>query len=208
MKEGVTVKTRCAMVLMGVLMIFLAAGCGNAGSTEEIQDSAADLVVFSDIDAFAAYALSAEKEEDAAELASLHNYFVPTGIPEAYQLYKITAGASDIGFWYLPEECLSSGDAILEAEAGQKHFLFLSTRGTDELGRVIALFGAAENELLDGKYLVCEGTDRMVIWEQDHAMLMLYLPANYEADNISALCTVEQYIRNEEAHIFERLDLR
>ena len=61
-------KTRCAMVLMGVLMIFLAAGCGNAGSTEEIQDSAADLVVFSDIDAFAAYALSAEKEEDAAEL--------------------------------------------------------------------------------------------------------------------------------------------
>lgn len=48
----------------------------------------------------------------------------------------------------------------------------------------------------------------MVIWEQDHAMLMLYLPANYEADNISALCTVEQYIRNEEAHIFERLDLR
>ena len=76
------------------------------------------------------------------------------------------------------------------------------------MGRVIALFGAAENELLDGKYLVCEGTDRMVIWEQDHAMLMLYLPANYEADNISALCTVEQYIRNEEAHIFERLDLR
>ena len=186
-------KTRCAMVLMGVLMIFLAAGCGNAGSTEEIQDSAADLVVFSDIDAFAAYALSAEKEEDAAELASLHDYFVPTGIPEAYQLYKITAGASDIGFWYLPEECLSLGDAILEAEAGQKHFLFLSTRGTDELGRAIALFGAA---------------DRMVIWEQDHAMLMLYLPADYEADNISALCTVEQYIRNEEAHIFERMDLR
>ena len=185
-------------------MTLLLAGCGNAGSAGEVQDSAADLVVFSDIDAFTAYAFSAEKETDTAELASLRDYFVPTGIPETYQLYKITAGIADIGFWYLPEECLSSTDTILEAESSQKHFLFLSARGTKELGSVMTQFGAAEDELVDGKYLVCEGK---VIWKQDHTLLMLYLPAGYEADNISSLCTVDQYIRNEEAHIFERMDL-
>lgn len=195
-------KTRCAVVLMCLWMIFLVAGCGNAGSAEEVQDSAADLVVFSDIDAFTAYAFSAEKEADAADLASLRDFFVPTGIPETYQLYKITAGAADVGFWYLPEECLASTDTILEAESSQKHFLFLSTRGTKELGSVMTQFGAAEDELVEGKYLVHEG---MVIWEQDHTVLMLYLPADYEVDNISSLCTVDQYIRNEEAHTFERV---
>ena len=205
MKEGVTVKTKCAAVLMCLWMIFLVAGCGNAGSREEIQDSAADLVVFSDIDAFTAYAFSAEKETDAAELASLRDYFVPTGIPETYQLYKITAGIADIGFWYLPEECLASADTILEAESSQKHFLFLSTRGTVEWESVMTQFVAAEDELVDGKYLAREG---MIIWEQDHTVLMLYLPADYEVDNISSLCTVDQYIRNEEAHTFERVDLR
>ena len=204
MREEITVKIRCAVVLISLFMVFLVAGCGNAGSTGEVQDSAADLVVFSDLDAFTAYAVSAEKETDAADLASLRDYFVPTGIPETYQLYKITAGIADIGFWYLPEECLSSTDAILEAESSQKHFLFLSTRGTDELGSVIAQLGAAENELVDDKYLVREGK---VIWKQNHTLLMLYLPADYEVDNISFLCTVDQYIRNEEAHIFERVDL-
>lgn len=198
-------KARCAMVLMGLLVIFFAVGCGNADSAEEIKDSPADLVVFSDIDAFAAYAISAEeKETDAAELASLRTFFVPAGIPELYQLYKITAGISDIGFWYLPEDCLFSTDAILEAEAGQKHFLFLSTRGTYEFGSVMAQLSAAQDDLLEGKYLVHEG---MVIWEQNHTILMLYLPVDYEADNIPSLCTADQYIRNEEAHTFERMDL-
>ena len=204
MKEGVTVKAKCAAVLISLFMVFLVAGCGNAGSAEEVQDSAADLVVFSDIDAFTAYAFSAEKETDAAELASLRDYFVPTGIPETYQLYKITAGIADIGFWYLPEECLASADTILEAESSQKHFLFLLTRGADEGESVMTQFGAAEDDLVDGKYLVREG---IVIWEQDHTVLMLYLPADYEVDNISSLCTVEQYIRSEEVHTFERVDL-
>lgn len=198
-------KARCAMVLMGLLVIFFAVGCGNAGSTEEIQDSDADLAVFSDMEAFTAYAFSAEKETDAAELASLRTFFVPVGIPEEYQLYKITAGISDIGFWYLPEDCLSSADVILEAEAGQKHFLFLSTRGTYEFENVITQFGAAQGDLLEGKYLVDEG---MVVWEQNHTILMLYLPVDYEADNISSLCKVDQYVRNEEAHTFERMDMR
>ena len=201
-------KTRCAMVLMGLLVIFFAVGCGNAGGAEEIQDCAADLVVFSDIDAFTAYAISAEeKETDAAELASLRTFFVPAGIPELYQLYKITAGISDIGFWYLPEDCLLSADAILEAESSQKHFLFLSTRGTYEFGSVMAQLGAAQDDLLEGKYLVHEGADRMVIWEQDHVVLMLYLPADYEVDSLAALCRSDQYIRNEKAHTFECMDL-
>ena len=199
-------KTKCAAILMGLLMIFLVAGCGNAGGAEEVQDSAADLVVFSDIDAFTAYAISAEeKETDAAELTSLRTFFLPAGIPETYQLYKITAGVSDIGFWYLPKECLSSADTILEAESSQKHFLFLSTRGAYEFENVITQFGAAQGDLLEGKYLVHEG---MVIWEQNHTILMLYLPVDYEADNISSLCTADQYIRNEESHIFERMDMR
>lgn len=171
--------------------------------SEEIQDSDADLVVFSNIEAFSAYAISAEKESDVAELASLRYYFTPTGIPEEYKLYKITAGIADIGFWYLPDECLSSTDAILEAESSQKHFLFISTRGTYEFGSVMAQLGITQNELIDGRYLVREGPDRMVIWEDNNVTLMLYLPADYEADSISSLCKSDQYIKNERAHTFE-----
>ena len=200
-------KKRDIAVWIGIVMVFLIAGCGNTGGAEEIQDSAADLTVFPDMEAFTAYAISAEQETDAAELASLREFFAPAGIPEEYQLYKITAGISDIGFWYLPEECLSSADTILEAESSQKHFLFLSTRGSYEFGNVMAQFGVTENELLDGKYLVHEGTDRVIIWEQNHVVLMLYLPTDYEVDNIPPLCAADQYIRNEKAHTFERMDM-
>ena len=201
-------KTRCIAVWVVLWMAFLVVGCGNTGSAEEIQDSPADLTVFPDLETFTVYAASAEeKETDAAELVSLRAFFVPAGIPEGYQLYKITAGIADIGFWYLPEECLSSADAILEAEAGQKHFLFMSTRGTYEFGSVITQFSAVQDDLLEGKYLVREGADRMVIWEQDHVVLMLYLPADYEADGITSLCKADEYIKNEETHTFERVDL-
>ncbi len=214
-------KIRDIAMLIALCMTLLAAGCGNTGSTapasglpenapkaepEEIQDCAADLVIFSDTEAFAEYVLSAEKGADAAELSSLRDYFIPTGIPETYQLYKITAGVTDIGFWYLPEACLSSADTILDAESRQKHFLFLSTRGAHEPRSIAAQFGAVPDELPDGKYFVCEGTDKIVIWEQYHTSFMLYLPADYKTDSVSSLCTVAQYTKNEETHTFERIE--
>lgn len=173
--------------------------------SEEIFDTPVDLVEFSNIDDFSAYLLSAEKNEDMADLASLTYYFLPTGIPEGYKLYKITAGVSDIGFWYLPDEFLSSTDATLDAEALQKHFLFISTRDTYEFGSVMAQFEATQDDLIDGRYLLRDGSEKLVIWEQNGATLMMYLPTNYDVDvaNIHTLCETEQYTKNARTGVFE-----
>ena len=98
-----------------------------ATPTQEIFYSPADLVSFSSLDEFVSYLNSEEKGEDIANLASLKSYYLPTAIPEGYELYKITAGAADIGFWYLPQEFLSSVESMRDAEAQQKHFLFISS---------------------------------------------------------------------------------
>ncbi len=143
-------KILLTIMLQCFALLFLIFGCGGAqidgeGSghepssalnnsgpmyatpTQEIFYSPADLVSFSSLDEFASCLNSAEKGEDIADLASLKSYYLPIAIPEGYELYKITAGAADIGFWYLPQEFLSSVESMRDAEAQQKHFLFISS---------------------------------------------------------------------------------
>jgi len=173
--------------------------------SEEIFDSPVDLLAFSSMESFTSYLLSGEKRDDIADLASLNNYWLPTGIPEGYHLYKITAGISDIGFWYLPVNCLSTSDDILAAESEQKHFLFISTRGTYEFGSIMTQFGAAQDDLIDGKYLLASENEQIIIWEQDNNTLMLYLPSEYEVSDIRALCAAEEYAKSEDTQSFERV---
>jgi len=148
---------------------------------EAIQEDALyvspeDLDMFYDLESFLDYAATAPSG-GIADLASLEYFYLPTGIPEEYRLYKITAAKNDIGFWYLPEEALVSDDTRLSAESRNEHFLFLSPR--------VYYDGFAGNET-------------MLTWQENGDLLMLYLPKDFTVDDREAICQAEKFCRNSE----------
>lgn len=172
-------------------------------TSDEISASAVDLSVFWSLEEFQNYISSTKREDDIVDLAALEYYYLPTGIPSEYKLYKITAGASDIGFWYLPDNMTSSKDAILEAESLQKHFLFISSRGSYEFSSILEQFGSKRDSLQDGKYLVPEEISNMIIWEQNGVTLMMYLPIEYTTSSIRTLCATDKYVKSSNTQEFE-----
>lgn len=170
--------------------------------SEDISYGIPDLMMFTDIERFNDYLLSAE-EEDTADLNSLERYYLPSGIPEEYQLYKITPGSSDIGFWYLPKQNQTSPGAILDAESQLKHFLFLMMRDGYDLDTVLAQYGASDDDQQDGRCLIQRERENIVIWEEDGSVLMLYLPEGYEVTDLDVLCQVEEYGRSKDMSTFE-----
>ena len=169
----------------------------SAGEQDEIFASEADLMPFASLEEFTSYLKNAEEGGDVADLAMLNEYYLPAGIPDEYKLYKITAGIVDIGFWYLPEEYLVSKDAILSAEAEQKHFLFISPRRSSSMDNLVEQFNMNENELVDESYYVHEASTDIILWEEDAKALTLYMPIDYVAEaavenNISQICAVKK----------------
>ena len=173
--------------------------------SEKRWDTPVELVKFSSLEEFNTYIRSAEEDGDVADLASLEFYFLPVGIPEGYNLYKITAGKEDIGFWFLPDEALSSNETAVAAEAQREHFLFISNRGSYQFKSVMEQFSVVKDDLIDGKYIYVEYLN-LIIWEQDNVTLMLYLPKDYAISDFDSLCKTERYIKNSNTSEFELSD--
>lgn len=165
---------------------------------EEPADvSVADLIAFASIEEFNNYVAKAEKGDDVAELYRLQEYYTPSGIPENYVLYKITAGIVDIGFWYLPKEYLSSEDEILKGESQQKHYLFISPRNPSSIENIKQQFSLKDEELINEKIYVLQSSTNIVFWEQDGHVMMLYLPYSVEVSDTNALskmCVAEKVL--------------
>lgn len=176
----------------GQLFVYCLNGCGSASDVaepavaeteptevseqENISVYPADLDVFYDLESFLDYAAAAESG-GLADLASLEYFYLPTGIPDGYRLYKITAAKNDIGFWYLPEEALVSDDTILSAESRNEHFMFISPR----------------------VYYSCfAGDETLLTWQEDGDLLMLYLPKNIAVEDRDTLCSVQKYVRTDD----------
>ena len=87
---------------------------------------AAGFETFSSLEEFEEAALT--RQQGVANMAALDRYFLPTGLPEEYKLYKITVTGADIAFWYLPETDLISEKTMKAAEDGQKYFIFVDER--------------------------------------------------------------------------------
>ena len=172
-------------------------GCGSepdatepsletTASIEASQESGicADSVdAFYDLESFLDYAENTESGS-FADLASLEYFYLPTGIPEAYRLYKITAAKNDIGFWYLPEEALASDDTKISAESRNEHFLFISPR--------VQYDGVA-------------GDESILIWQENGDSLMLYLPKDFTIDDREAICQTEKFCRNSEGRFLNEV---
>jgi len=164
---------------------------------------AMDWPAYNSLEEFLSFLETPEKGEDFAELSSLDRYYLPTGIPETYKLYKIVAGKSDIGFFYLPEEWLESKDKILEAESLEKNFLFIFFRWDldDPMASIMERYGVTRENLINENYLHVE-MQNTIYWGVDNALMMLYLPRTIysesgeqgvlnDIDSLISLCTTE-----------------
>lgn len=150
---------------------------------DELYVSPEDLDVFYDLESFLDYAATAPSG-GIADLASLEYFYLPTGIPEEYRLYKITAAKNDIGFWYLPEEALASDDTRLSAESRNEHFLFISPRVN---------------------YSGFAGDETILTWQENGDSLMLYLPKDFTVDDREAFCQTEKFCRNSEGRFLKEV---
>jgi hypothetical protein len=140
-----------------------------------------DTVAFYSLEEFNEAILNAPEGDDIADLANLDVYYLPTSLPDGYELYKIVAGSYDIGFWYMPEECLSSEKEAASAEVQGRYFLFISGNRLTE-------------ELRDGVFTIEKGVRDMVSWNADGHTLHLYVSADYEGDYADLLQAEAVYI--------------
>ncbi len=147
----------------------------------EPESSREEYVVFGSLEEFDEYLKTAEEGEDIAALGALKRYYIPTGIPENYELYKITAGIVDIGFWYLPKEYLESGGYPIEAEAKQMHYLFISPRYEDDMEILYQQLEISEDKQSEDYYVRESGGTKLLFCQQDDAVMGLYLPAENNA---------------------------
>lgn len=179
-----------AIMCCVVALVCCLNGCGSAPDiaepllestvpTEDTQDDEitvypADMDVFYSLESFLDYVSIAESGGGLADLASLEYFWLPTGIPEEYHLYQITAGSQDIGFWYVPED-VTDRNGFLGAESRREHFLFISPRV---------------------HYSWFTGDETMLTWQEDSDLLILYLPKDFAVDDREALCQTEKFFRN------------
>jgi len=59
--------------------------------------------------------------------SNIEKFYLPTNIPDNFLIYNIVVYKDAVAFWYLHKEDLVSEDAIQEAMAYQRRFLFAFT---------------------------------------------------------------------------------
>lgn len=181
-----------------IVILTILVGCNLGTHADPVETER-----FYSIEDFTARSMKRQSHETTAKLNALDYYFLPQNIPEGYILCKIVAGISDIGFWYLPEEYSSSTEQVEQGIADGKHFQFISSRGVYDFGSVMRQFDASTEDLIEGKYLIDEGSRDAIIWEQDGEVLMLTIPAELNYTDVLPYCTASKYVRNEKTQTFE-----
>lgn len=160
-------------------------------ATGEIVTSENDLMCFSSEDDLLNYLHSKNRTDDIAQTSELEKFYMLKNIPNDYQLYKITVGVCDIGFWYLPVSSLTSEDSVKEAESAQEHFLFISPRQPLSFPDILLQHGMTEDNLLADKYYYKETPNPKLIWEYDNSVMLLYLPKQQgfmSSNDVESLC--------------------
>lgn len=167
----------------------------NEEVTEEIVISDNDLMCFSSEDDMIKYIKSNEKSNDVANTNELEKYYILENIPDGYELYKITVGVCDIGFWYLPSSRLSSATSISEAESAREYYMLISPRTKLTFSEVLQQHGMTSENLVSEVYYYKNLPTPKLIWEYEGNVMILYLPNDREAvksDDIAKLCDLSE----------------
>lgn len=181
-----------------VVFLIMLGGCSLGRHADPVQTER-----FYSIEEFVSHSMTSRSKETVAKLNTLDFYFLPSNMPKGYTLCKIVAGTSDIGFWYLPETYVSSPKLVEQGIVEGEHFQFISSRGVYDFESVMSQFDASKEDLIEGKYLIDEGSRDAIIWEQDGEVLMLTIPAELNYTDVLPYCTASKYVRNEKTGAFE-----
>ena len=148
---------------------------------------AAGFETFSSVEEFEEAALTGQ--QGVANMSALYRYCLPTGLPEEYKLYKITATGADIAFWYLPEEDLISEETIAAAEKGQKYFIFVDERIRSPYANDYAnMVKSYDSEAIVGsgdKDYIPEEHPEFLIMRRREEMFFLFMPEGYTMEPLS-----------------------
>lgn len=190
------------IVVYLVLTLCCMNGCGNSSEVETQENISvypATIDTFYSLESFLEYASTAKSGDGLADLASLEYFYLPTGLPEGYQLIKINVGGVDIGFTYLPADAAAQEGADRWAESSHDHIQLISSRGYYVFESIMDQFDVTEEDLAHGKYIVDEYGERMTVtWEEDGTVLMLSIPRQFKFEDWTALCSVQKYVRMED----------
>ena len=152
---------------------------------------APDLLVFSSIEEFLSVYREVERNVmrgEAADLAesvnltSMDRFYVPSQIPQSYQLYRITISEHSIGMWFLPEHRLATEESIIYGTSRQEHFLYHYTRTQNldsPMEGVLRQSGKSENDLINGRYYF--NGRNLFIWGSNGEIHALYTPMPQES---------------------------
>ena len=115
---------------------------------------------------------------ESTDFTSLETFHLPVGIPEEFQIYRITVSEEDVAIWYLHKDDMVSEETRWDAIVQQRHFLFGFSRwdmDTDFLmDGILRQNGASEEDLIDGKYLFV--APNLFRWASDRKTFGLYTP--------------------------------
>jgi len=205
-------KNKCLLIFICVcVMLSLITGCTADEKKEkaavpvgrpvkeetkelEVSESPVEYDTFKSMEDFEEYLGYVEPDEGVADLYNLKKYYLPTGIPEGYELYKITAGIVDIGFWYLPVEYLVDEESKRAAEANQKYFLFISPRYDDSIETVFEEEGAPQEKRGENYYFdEGAGSNDLLFWEYDGVVIGMYIPKEITSEYKSDSSVAENY---------------
>ena len=201
------------ILLIGVLLFLavLLTGCGqyDEDETEIFATGVISSLEFSSLEEFlACYIIASEgrsggdisefvsgfqmrfSDSDLAEVVADTNFtafetlYLPVGIPEDFQLHRITVNEVSVALWFLHEDDLVSERAIWDAIANQRRFHFIISRWDYDssalMENVLRQNNATREDLIDGKYLFV--APNMFIWTSDREILSLYTPLpSYDA---------------------------
>jgi len=112
---------------------------------------------------------------------ALNKFYLPTGIPEPYQIYKIIVNEKSVTILFLHEAHLVSNDAIMAA-IDILSFRFIFTRGwgfDSPMDGMLRQEGASKEDLIDDKYLFVERIPEL-IWAAGSELMHLYMPCRDE----------------------------
>lgn len=160
-------------------------------TVDEVEcDMGVEYDVFSSLEEFSDYLAMVQPGEGISNLASLEYYFLPVGIPEGFELYKITSGIVNIGFWYLPKTALTSEENIRSAEARENNFLFISPRTA--AGSVNLEYERSNTITYDTSGY----SGREILWLENGCHFQMYVPREtahmyMDADTISDICEIK-----------------
>ena len=119
------------------------------------------------------------EERTEARLEDVEYYYLPTYLPEGYNLYQITVGGLTFEFTYIKAENPQSIGEEELAQIGMKQeglvFWFNRDIEKNQMESAISANRKTKEDLIDGKYLYLEDPQELY-WEEGGHIQKLYIP--------------------------------